>query len=387
MTTTSSDLPGPVASAVTELLAEPATDAATFWGRRFDLGLAWVQFPPGRGGLGVDSGWQPQVDAALAVAGHSGPSTRNQIGVGLVAPTLLDHADPDLLDRLLRPCFTAEEVWCQLFSEPGAGSDLANLSTAARRTGDGGWVVSGEKMWTSYARSARRGLLLARTDPAVPKHRGLTCFVVDMQAAGVTVEPIKQINGYARVNMVHLDAVEVPDSARVGEVGAGWAVALTALGHERRMLGAKGQERSGQSPAERALELWGSNGRPAEYVDDVVRLWVRSELIRLTSQSAGSGAAVGKLLAAELERDGYDLMMDLLGAQALTYPGYDDLVDADYARLEYVDPRSAYLSSRRSTIAGGTSEIMRDVLAERVLGLPPEPRVDKDVAWNRTLRG
>jgi alkylation response protein AidB-like acyl-CoA dehydrogenase len=389
------EVPAEVRARLDELLDGRPEDDTAFWGRQYDLGLAWVSFPVGSGGLGGEPGLQTTVDAAVETTGRTRPAVRNQIGIGLVAPTLVEHgAEP--LRRLLRPCFTAEDVWCQLFSEPGAGSDLANVSTAARLDpSTGSWRVTGQKMWTSYARSARWGLLLARTDPGVPKHRGLTCFVVDMQDPGVEVLPIKQINGYARVNTVHLDDVPVPDDARVGAVGAGWATALSALAHERRMLGAKAGDADG-GHARRALDLWRSHGRRPEHVDALVGLWVRSELVRLTAARAaheasrglaGAGAAVGKLLAAELERDAYDLVMDVLGPEGLGYPGYDGLLDADYRALEYADPRSAYLSSRRTTIAGGTSEIMRNVLSERALDLPPEPRVDKDVPWNQTLRG
>ena len=317
--------PTGVLDRVDALLGVPEDDDHVFWGRQFDLGLAWVDFPAGLGGLGLDASWQAPIDRLV---GRSRPSSRNQIGVGLVAPTLVDHASPELQRRLLRPCFTAEEIWCQLFSEPGAGSDLANLSASAKPDGDG-WRVSGQKMWTSYAMSARWGLLLARTDPAVPKHQGLTCFALDMSDPGVTVLPIKQINGYARVNEVYLDDVRVPDTFRVGDVGAGWSVALSALEHERRMLGAKGRDRGAQSPVARAVELWHKHGRPEGQLDRIVRLWVRAELVRLTAEraveeaergEAGAGAAVGKLLNAELERDAYDLVMDVLGQQSSAPP-------------------------------------------------------------------
>jgi len=376
----------------------PAPDGidSGLWGRQFDLGLAWVHFPPGKGGLGLDRSHQHTVDARIAEAGFASPAVRNQLGVGLVAATLVAHGTGEQQDRLLRPCFTTEEIWCQLFSEPGAGSDLANLSTAARRDGDG-WVVTGQKTWTSFARSARWGLLLARTDPRVPKHRGITCFVVDMRDPGVTVRPIRQINGYARVNDVFLDGVRLPDTARVGEVGGGWRAALTALANERVMLGSRTTvARPETNHLDVAVREWRRAGAPPDRRDDLVALWIRDRLVAGTALRAaharragteGAEAAIGKLVAAELEQDVYDFVMDVLGTEALLYPGYDGLVDAAYLREEYADPRSAYLSSRRTTIAGGTSEIMRTVLGERVLGLPPEPRIDKDVPWIETARG
>ncbi|GAA3513396.1 acyl-CoA dehydrogenase [Aeromicrobium panaciterrae] len=375
----------------------PQADGADrdLWAAQFDAGLAWVHFPNGRGGRGMPRSTQQLIDTRLAEAGFASPSIHNQIGVGLVAGTLITHGTEEQIDRHLRPTFTTDEIWCQLFSEPGAGSDLANLSTSARRNGDS-WTVTGEKMWTSFARSARWGLLLARTDPQARKHAGITCFIVDMHDPAVTVRPIRQINGYSRVSEVHLDAVQLADTARVGAVGEGWSVALTALSNERVMLGAKTKvDRPEDRHIDTAVRAWRDHGRDPAIVDELTQVWIRAELVRLTAVraaeaqkagTAGPEAAIGKLAAAELEQDIFDLTMEALGDEALLYPGYDDLEDAPYLELEYADPRSAYLSSRRTTIAGGTSEIMRNVLGERVLGLPAEPRVDKDVPWILTKR-
>src|SRR3954447_25088152 len=194
-----------VRALVDGLLADydPAVVSATeFLGAQFDLGLAWVHFPEGRGGLGLEPNLQTLVDLPLADAGAPAPMWLNPIGVGMGAPTLLAYASDEELDRLLRPLFTSEERWCQLFSEPGAGSDAAGLSTRAVRDGDG-WVVNGQKVWTSVGHLARWGLLLTRTDPDVPKHKGLTYFVVDMRTAGVEVRPLVQMTGDAEFNEVY----------------------------------------------------------------------------------------------------------------------------------------------------------------------------------------
>jgi alkylation response protein AidB-like acyl-CoA dehydrogenase len=393
-----------VSRALDELIAGPVRTGAApmdIWRRQFDLGLAWVDFPRGSGGLGLPPAAQRVINDRLAEFDVPSPAVRNQIGVGLVAPTLVSAGTPDQCDRYLRPCFTTDEIWCQLFSEPGAGSDLANLSTSAVRGNGDDWLVSGQKIWTSFATTARRGLLLARTAPDRPKHRGITCFAVDLADPGVSVRPIVQLNGYARFSEVRLDGVRIADLDRIGPVDEGWGVALAALGNERVMLAGRTKSIPGQGHVERAVETWSAlrerdSAEAARHLDDLTRLWVRAEAARLmtvrteqarTGGSAGPEAAVGKLVAAELEQDIYDLCLRLLGPGALEYPGYAGLEAADYLTREYADVRSAYLSSRRTTIAGGTSEIMRNLLAERVLGLPAEPRVDKNLPWNQTRRG
>jgi alkylation response protein AidB-like acyl-CoA dehydrogenase len=211
---------------VAEFLArhDPATTERTaFLRARFDAGLAWIEYPVGSGGLGAPAELQPLVDAAFAAAGApDNAPLRNGIGLGMAAPTLLRHGTPEQRQRWLRPLWTGEEIWCQLFSEPGAGSDLAAVATRARRIEDGtGWIVDGQKVWTSLAHRARWGLLLARTDPDVPKHRGLTYFICDMAAPGVEVRPLRQITGEAEFNEVFLSGVRLPDALRLGGVGGG----------------------------------------------------------------------------------------------------------------------------------------------------------------------
>src|SRR5256886_12707614 len=222
-----------VSALVEQLLSEcppSTTDAVEFLGRQFDLGLAWVHFPEGRGGLGLEPGLQELIDVPLERAAAPAPMWLNPIGVGMGAPTLLAYASDEQVDRLLRPLFSSEERWCQLFSEPGAGSDLAGLATRAVREGDE-WVVDGQKVWNTLAHRADRGMLVARTDPEAPKHRGLTYFALDMHTPGVDVRPLRQITGEAEFNEVYLTGVRVPDADRIGGLGDGWRVALTTLLH------------------------------------------------------------------------------------------------------------------------------------------------------------
>ena len=208
-------------------------DRLEFLRARFDAGLAWVHYPLGLGGLDAPRHLQPAVDAAFAAAGA--PDNRPRrigIGLGMAAPTILAHGSDEQRRRFLRPLWTGEEIWCQLFSEPGAGSDLAALGTRAVRDGDG-WMVTGQKVWTSIAHEARWAILLARTDPDLPKHRGITYVICDMTAPGVEVRPLRQLTGEAEFNEVFLTDVRIPDGLRLGAVGDGWLVARTTLMNER----------------------------------------------------------------------------------------------------------------------------------------------------------
>src|SRR6056297_1854351 len=314
------------------LLAEhpPATtDERTFWGAQFDAGLAWVQFPEGLGGCGVSPQYQSVVDQAIVEAGGS---TRNRIdnvlGVGMGAGTIMAHGSEEHQRRFLRPMFTMEEIWCQLFSEPGAGSDLAALSTSAVRDDDF-WVVNGQKVWTTLGHLARWGLLVARTDPDVPKHAGLTYFVVDMQADGVDVRPLYQITGEAEFNEVYFTDVRIPDSMRLGEVGQGWAVAMTTLMNERVAIGSNVEPR-GAGAIAHALRAWQDTGSHDPVArDELVRFWIEAEAQRLTTIRAGEArksgtpgpeGSTGKLHWADLNKAITSFAVDLLGAEGMTYP-------------------------------------------------------------------
>ncbi|MFF4482470.1 acyl-CoA dehydrogenase family protein [Streptomyces sp. NPDC021218] len=366
------------------------TEPLDFLRARFDAGLAWVHYPAGLGGLDAPRSLQAVVDAELAAAGAPDNDPRRiGIGLGMAAPTILGFGTDEQRQRLLRPLWTGEEVWCQLFSEPGAGSDLAALATRAVRDGED-WVVDGQKVWTSSAHLARWAILIARTDPDQPKHRGISYFICDMTDPGVEVRPLRQITGEAEFNEVFLTGVRIPDSRRLGEIGEGWRVAQTTLMNERVAIG------GGRVPREGGMiglvaDTW--RERPELRTHDLhqrlLRLWTESEAARLAGERLRQQLAVGqpgpegsamKLAFARLNQQISALEVELLGEEGL---GYDDWT---LRRPELVDftGREAgyrYLRAKGNSIEGGTSEVLLNIIAERVLGLPPEPRTDKDVPW------
>src|SRR5690606_2491516 len=230
-------------------------DRVAFRGAQFDRGLAWVHFPEGKGGLGLPRKAQTIVNDELRRAPRFYEDIAvNPIGIGMAAPVLLAHGSPELQDRFLRRIFTGEDIWCQLFSEPGAGSDVATLATRAVRDGDE-WVVNGQKVWTTLAHVANWGLLVARTDPDKPKHKGMSYFVLDMHAPGVEVRPLFQITGEAEFNEVFLTDARIPDSMMLGAEGEGWNVAVTTLMNERVALGG-GLRAKGTGPIALLVDLW-----------------------------------------------------------------------------------------------------------------------------------
>jgi alkylation response protein AidB-like acyl-CoA dehydrogenase len=318
----------------------------------------------------------------------------NPIGGGMGAPTLLAHASEEQLDRLLRPLFTSEERWCQLFSEPGAGSDVAGLSTRAVRDGDE-WVVNGQKVWTSVGHLARWGLLLTRTDPDVPKHKGLSYFVVDMTSPGVEVRPLIQMTGDSEFNEVYLTDVRIPDVNRLGEVGDGWKVALTTLMNERVAIGGMVPPRGG-GVIDGALQTWAEygDGDPAVR-DELVQWWVETEVLRLTNIRAlqtrtagtpGPDGSIGKMMSAELNKKVWSFTMNLMGMDAALYPEGYRMGHAPQEGLQHRGPQLQFLRVSANSIEGGTTEIMHNILGERVLGLPGDVRVDKDRPWAEVPR-
>lgn len=366
------------------------TERLDFLRARFDAGLAWVHYPEGLGGIGAPRALQEVVDAELAVAGAPGNQPeRIGIGLGMAAPTILKFGTQEQQARLLRPLWTGEEVWCQLFSEPGAGSDLAGLRTRAVRDGDG-WVVSGQKVWTSNAHNARWAILIARTDPDVPKHRGISYFVCDMTDPGVEVRPLRQITGEAEFNEVFLTDVRIPDSLRLGEVGDGWRVAQTTLNNERVAIGGMALPREGGMIGTVA-STWRERPelRTPDLHDRLMRLWVESEVARLAAERLRQQLAVGapgpegagmKLAFARLNQQVSGLEVELLGEEGLRYGDWT-MVRPDIVDFYGRDAGYRYLRAKGNSIEGGTSEILRNIIAERVLGLPSEPRTDKDAAW------
>lgn len=362
----------------------------------FDDGLAVVHFASGFGGRGLDSALQARVASLLTRAGAVDHTARNVIGLGMAIPTIHAHGSNTLKTRYLRPCFSGEHIWCQLFSEPGAGSDLAALSTRAERDDDH-FVLNGQKVWTSLGHVADYAILLARTDPGVPKHRGLTFFVLDMRTPGVDVRPLRQLTGEAEFNEVYLTDVRIPAENVVGEVGEGWKVAMTTLASERATLGSH-QTRRGDGPIGQAVQLYGeaaaANRADAVVLERLMSLWTRAEAARLTNirvaalpgRAPGPEGSIGKLQMAELNKAIYELCVDLSGSAGLLIDSYADVAPEHAAVHGGTDVRKAYLRSLANSIEGGTSEVMRNILGERVLGLPPEPRADRDVAWKDTVR-
>jgi alkylation response protein AidB-like acyl-CoA dehydrogenase len=371
---------------------DPAdTPKQDFNNARFDAGLAWVHYPEGLGGLGLSRTLQGVVDAGFAAAGApTNDPERNGIGLGMAAPTILAYGSDEQKQRWLRKLWTAEEVWCQLFSEPGAGSDLAALATRAVKDGDE-WVVNGQKVWTSQAHKARRALLVTRTDPDVPKHQGMTYFSVDMTAPGVEVRPLRQATGEAEFNEVFLTDVRIPDTDRIGQVGEGWKVANATLMSERVSIGASRAAPRESGMIATAARTWRSRPelRTPGLHDRMLRLWTDAEVARLAGERLRQQLAAGrpgpegsaaKLVFARLNQEISAFEVELAGADGLRYDDWT-MRRPESANFYGRGPGYRYLRAKGNSIEGGTSEILRNIVAERVLGLPAEPRVDKNVPW------
>lgn len=373
---------------------------AEFRGVQYDHGLAWAHFDEGFGGLGVSPKLQRHIDERLKAAGAR-PAQPLTFFMFLAGPTIHTHGSDEVKQRFLRPMFTGEERWCQLFSEPGSGSDFAGLATRAVADGDE-WVVNGQKVWNTLAHLADFGMLVTRTNPEVPKHRGLTYFALDMNAPGVEVRPLRQITGEAEFNEVYMTDARVPDAHRIGDVGDGWRVSLTTLMNERGAIGGGSGGAApprGSGPIGLLTRLWEHTPehlRNAARLDGLMQLWVRAEVLRLTNLRAaanrqagnpGPEMSIGKLALAELNQSMLTGAVDLMGMDGQV--GYD----YTFRRPEDLIPdgtsggvQHGFLRVRANSIEGGTSEIMRNILGEQVLGLPGEPRIDKDVAWAEVPR-
>ncbi|HJY99815.1 MAG TPA: acyl-CoA dehydrogenase family protein [Streptosporangiaceae bacterium] len=369
-----------------------------FLNARFDAGLAWVHYPEGLGGLGLSRSLQQVVDAEFAAAGSPGnDAEHNAIGLGMAAPTILAYGTDEQQKRWLRELWTGREIWCQLFSEPGAGSDLAALATRAVQVkGDGEaggdeWVVSGQKVWTSLAQLAKRALLLARSDPDVPKHQGLTYFSVDMTAPGVEVRPLRQITGEAEFNEVFLTDVRIPDEDRIGPVGEGWKVANATLMSERVNIGASraGPRESGMIGPVAATWRNRPELRTPGLHDRLLRLWTEAEVARLAGERMRQQLAAGKpgpegsaakLVFARLNQEISGFDVELSAGDGLRYDDWT-MRRPEQSNFYGRGPGFRYLRARGNSIEGGTSEILRNIIADRVLGLPSEPRADKDIPW------
>jgi alkylation response protein AidB-like acyl-CoA dehydrogenase len=352
---------------------------------RFDAGLAWVHYPAGLGGQGLPRSLQSVVDREFeAVGAPTNHPERNGIGLGMAAPTILAHGTAEQKQRWLRPLWTGEEIWCQLFSEPGAGSDLAGLATRAVRDGDT-WTVTGQKVWTSVAHIASRALLVARTNPDVPKHEGLTYFSLDMTQPGVDVRPLRQITGEAEFNEVFITDATVPDSDRIGAVGQGWTVSMATLMNERVSIGGNAMPREGGMIA-LAARTWRDKPelRTPGLHDRILRLWADSEVARiagtrlrqqLAAGEPGPEGSAAKLVFARLNQEISEFEVELTGADGLRYDDWT-MRRPQGANFFGRNPGFRFLRAKGNSIEGGTSEILRNIVAERVLGLPKEARVD-----------
>lgn len=356
-------------------------------GRRYlaavaGTGLAVPAWPVEFGGLGVDA-----VEARRLDALHHRYAMPDmypfRVGLKFVGPTVLAHGTHEQRRRWLAPVASGAEIWCQMFSEPEAGSDLANVATTARRAAGRGWVLNGQKVWTSRAAYADRGICLARTDPDVPKHRGMTMFAVDLSAPGVDVRPLRQMNGDSSFSEVFLTDVPVPDEDRIGAVGEGWKVALTLLAHERSNAD-RSAPPAGDTPD---LPTWlielSASGALEDPVlrEDAMALLCYDRAIHHLQQRVAEQRAAGepgpegsglKVHGARSFKRRVDLLARAQGAAGLRsdWPGYVDL-----------------LTAPSMSIRGGTDEIQLTVIGERILGLPAEPRVDRDVPWTVARRG
>ena len=342
-------------------------------------GLTWPRAFGGRDATPIEQVIWNQEEGRYAV-----PPNAFLIGIGLVGPTVMVHGTEDQKKAVLPRALTGEDIWCQLFSEPAAGSDLAGIRTRARRDGDD-WVISGQKVWTSGAHYSSHGILLARTDPEVPKHKGMTMFLVEMSDPAIQTRPIRQISGGASFNEVFIDDLRLPDSARLGGESEGWKVALTTLMNERFSISVG--RASGGARAEELIALAARvqrNGRPA-IEDGAVRARIADFVARqrgleftsyrvMTSLSRGEApgeeGSIGKLLLGRLRQEMGAFGMELAGTAA----GVSAADDDDAARW-----RNEYLTAPGNRIAGGSDEIQRTIIGERILGLPPDIRVDKTV--------
>jgi alkylation response protein AidB-like acyl-CoA dehydrogenase len=374
-------------------------------------GLVVPNWPTEYGGLG----WPNRLAAAAARALRPYHLPRlNPLGLNLAAPALFAHGTEQQRLRYLPPIVRNEEVWCQLFSEPGAGSDLASLSTRAVRDGEGdgaGWRITGQKVWTTWAHLADYAVLLARTDPDVPKREGISYFLIALDQPGVTVRPLRHIGGESEFNEVFLDGAVVPDAQRVGEVGAGWKVARATLSGERQMVsgaGSGGVDRIGGAGAGRLVRLAKERAaaEPGTGWDDprvraeVTRLWAEERMREWTNQrvraTVGAGrtpgpeSSIGKLHGSELNQRIQACAAALLGPAALAWPAaegaWDGAVADAYPEGMPAEVRGM-LRSRANTIEGGTSEVNKNIVAERVLGLPREHDRWEGRPWREVPRG
>src|SRR5437764_2903599 len=347
-------------------------------------------WPKEYGGLSGES-WMQQIVREELTRYRLPSVSVNILGVGLAGPTIIEHGTQEQKERYLQKILTAEEIWCQLFSEPGSGSDLASLSTRAVRDGDD-WIVNGQKVWTSIAQAAAFGMLLARSDPDQPKHDGLSYFIVDMKSPGVEIRPLRHLTGSAEFNEVFFTDVRIPDANRVGEVGDGWRCARTTLMNERVTLAGVSLDRvaflggTRKDPWQSFLETVPE--RSSVLVRDrLAQLYIEQEVKEVTAFRAAAARAagrqpgpeggVGKVFNAELNQRRSEAAVDAAGLGGVAWMPGDAVAEARAHN---------FLRARANTIEGGTSEVLRNQIAERLRGLPREPDAERGVAWSKTRR-
>ncbi|HET6953534.1 MAG TPA: acyl-CoA dehydrogenase family protein [Acidimicrobiales bacterium] len=366
--------------------ARRGVDPDELWTRLSSRGHVVPTWPVEYGGLGATRGVGRAI--ARALGRYKVPRFNNPVGVDLVGPAILRWGSDDQKARYLPRIAAYQDIWCQLFSEPGAGSDLAGLATRAVRDGDT-WVIRGQKVWTSLADVASFGILLARTDPDVPKHAGITAFVLPMARAGVTVRPLRQMTGDAEFCEVFLDDARIDDALRLGPVGDGWRVGTSVLMNERTSIAGTGASLPGTVTGRSVTALI---QRHAPVTDPALRqrlaqVYIEDRLVSLTNQRAaarrragqppGPEASISKLFFSEHTQRVQALAVDLEGPAAQAWDDGDRWLEKT---------AWSFLRVRSKTIAGGTSEVQRNILGERVLGLPREPDVDRSLPWSQVRR-
>ena len=365
--------------------AEELAHSRAFQAALYDAGFAGITWPAEYGGLGLGQAHQQAFNDA--VRDFTPPVGPFIVGLGMCGPTLADLGTEEQKQRYLRPLMRGEEIWCQLFSEPGAGSDVAGLQSRAVRD-DEGWVLDGQKVWTTGAQHSDFGAILVRTDPDVPKHQGLTMFVLDMRAPGVTVRPLRDMTGRSVFNEVFLDGVRLPADSVIGEVDQGWAAAVTMLGHERVFIGGMASRRADALSFTALAALAAERGVAREPVvrERLARLYAQQRALSLfthrmrqeadAGRPPGARGSVAKLVGALNDALAVEVSGDVAGPTALAWDSTDTVS---------VDRALAVNGTPSSSIAGGTNEIQRNIIGERVLGLPKEPSVDRGVPF-RELR-
>ena len=372
------------------LSGEDSVDGAKRFQRaKYDAGLAGLTWPRAYGGQGLSDRYQTIYNDVAA--DFITPDSIYTIGFGMCIPTILRHGAEELKQRYVSVALQGDEIWCQMFSEPSAGSDVAGLHSKAELDGDV-WVLTGQKVWTTQAHRCRFGIVLARTNPDVPKHKGLSMFVLDMRAPGVIIRPLKQMNGGSSFNEIFFDEVRIPVNHILGDPGEGWNVALTTLMNERVAIGAgrSSEEGSPLAPIQLHLDIAEKRGLRSDALvrQELVELFIRFRVLellglRIRSTIAAGGVpgpegSVAKLAGALLARRSSDVAARIAGPTAIAFDGRDH----DGERVSQM-----VLTAPAGAIAGGTSEIMRNILGERVLGLPREPSVDREMAFRDIPRG